>query len=238
MPSAFFLAQTASEFHFPLPEGAKKAWMACHFSSYGTGLSNFPRELPEGSMVILNDRIPIFGHDPQKILRELEELVEQWKVSHVLLDFQRPGNQDTARVVRAVVEGLPCPVGVSPEHAGQFECAVCLPPLPPHMALEDWISPWKGRKLWMELAPVCRTYTIRDDGCQWADVPYSGEFPHWDEGAKCRYRIEVSQDFARFTLHRGSAELELLKNMEEIQCFVGLYQEFAQPEAQDTALAQ
>ena len=34
MPTAFFLAQTAAEIHLPLPEDAKKAWMACHFSSY------------------------------------------------------------------------------------------------------------------------------------------------------------------------------------------------------------
>ena len=238
MPSAFFLAQTASEFALKLPEWAKKAWMACHFSSYGTGLSNFPRDLPEGSMVIVNDRIPIFGHDPERILHQLRALVADQKVSHVLLDFQRPGEPAAAEVARAIAEGLPCPVGITPAYAEGLDCAVCLPPLPPHRHPEDWMAPWGSRPLWMELAPVCRAYTINQDGCQWADAPWDGTFPHWDEEAKCHYRIEQGQDHICFTLKRGQEELELLRKTTGIVCFVGLYQEFAQPEAQDTALAQ
>ena len=238
MPSAFFLAQTASEFALTVPEGAKKAWMACHFSSYGTGLSNFPQELPAGSMVILNDRIPVFGHDPGRIAAELTQLVETHSVSHVLLDLQRPGDPAAAGIARAVAGQLPCPVGISPAYAGDLDCAVCLPPLPPHKHPEEWMAPWLTRPLWMELAPVCRAYAIRADGCQWTDIPYTGDFPLWDDGAKCHYRIETGADHIRFVLKRGLQELELLRNTSQIQCFVGLYQEFAQPEAQDTALAQ
>lgn len=238
MPTAFFLAQTAAEIHLPLPEDAKKAWMACHFSSYGRGLSNLPAILPPGSMVILNDRIPIFGHDPQKVAAELASLAEQLEISHIFLDFQRPDCEETAKVVRAVAEVLPCPVGVSEAYARDADCAVCLGPVPPHLSVEEWIKPWAGRKIWLELAPVCRAYTIGEDGCRWEDTTPCGEFPHRDERAKCRYRIEMGDDVVQFTLQRGSKELQLLQNVEGIDCFVGLYQEFAQPEAQDTALAQ
>lgn len=238
MPSAFFLAQTAAEIHFSLPEGTKKAWMACHFSSYGRGLSNLPESLPPGSMVILNDRIPIFGHDPNRVAAELSALAERLEISHIFLDFQRPGNEETAGVVRAVTQTLPCPVGVSEAYASQVDCAVCLGPVPPHLGAEEWICPWEGRKIWLEMAPVCRTYRIREDGCTWEDTALCAQFPLWDERAKCRYRIEVGEEAVHFSLQRGPRELELLRNTEGIECFVGLYQEFAQPEAQDTALAQ
>jgi hypothetical protein len=238
MPSTFFLAQTALEFPVPLPEGANKAWMACHFSSYGTGLSNLPVSLPAGSMVIVNDRIPIFGHDPGRVASELLTLTERFQISHIFLDFQRPGNKETASVVRAIIDALPCSIGVSEAYAREAACAVCLGPVPPHLGVAEWISPWEGRPIWLEVAPVCRTYAIGEGGCIWEDVRPGGKFPHWDEKAKCHYRIEISKDIVRFTLQRGSKELELLRNTEGIECFVGLYQEFAQPEAQDTALTQ
>ena len=43
-----YFAMTAAEIRgcSALPAGI--AWMACHFSPYGTGLSNLPPELPEG----------------------------------------------------------------------------------------------------------------------------------------------------------------------------------------------
>lgn len=238
MPSAFFLAQTTAEIHLPLPEGAKRAWMACHFSSYGTGLSNLPNQLPPKSMVILNDRIPIFGHDPIKIVDQLGSLVESLDISHLFLDFQRPGNQDTEKVAQAIAQALPCPVGVSEAYAKGLDCAVCLGPVPPHKSPEEWIEPWQERQIWLEVAPVCRAYTIGEDGCKWLDVPHSGEFPHWDPEARCRYRIETKEDSILFTLSRRRRELELLRNISSVECFVGLYQEFAQPEAQATALAQ
>ena len=238
MPSAFFLAQTAAEFHFPLPEGAKKAWMACHFSSYGTGLSNFPPDLPAGSMVILNDRIPIFGHDPGRIAAELEGIVERFSVSHVLLDLQRPGNPESAAVVRKLTEALPCPVGVSEAYAREVDAPVCLGPVPLHLGVEEWIRSWPSRRIWMELAPGCRDYHIGEQGCRCSEAPAQGEFPHWDSGAKCRYRIRIFPDEICFTLKRGQAELAAFLEETAVECMIGLYQEFAQPEAQDTAFAQ
>jgi hypothetical protein len=189
-------------------------------------------------MVIVNDRIPIFGHDPGRVASELLALAERFQISHIFLDFQRPGNKETASVVRAIAEALPCSVGVSEAYAQEVACAVCLGPVPPHLGVAEWISPWEGRPIWLEGAPVCRAYAIGEDGCSWEDVRPGGKFPHWDEKAKCHYRIEISNDIVRFTLQRGSKELELLRNTEGIECFVGLYQEFAQPEAQDTALTQ
>lgn len=238
MPSAFFLAQTASEFRWELPADAKRAWMACHFSPYATGLSNLPERLTEGGMVILNDFIPVADHDPDRIAAQLREVVQMHRCSRVLLDFERPGESRTAEIAKAIVEALPCPVGVSESYANGLPCPVFLPPLPLHMPLTDYIEPWKGRPVWLELMPDYATYTITEKGCQKATGEITGPFPHFDEQACCRYRIEVLEDAIRFTICRGAKELALLRKRDEIDCFVGLYQAFAQSDAQATALDQ
>ena len=71
MAMARYLAMTAAEMMGGAPLPGKTAWMACHFSPYSTGLCNLPAALPPGSLLILNDRTPIHGHDPERICREL-----------------------------------------------------------------------------------------------------------------------------------------------------------------------
>lgn len=238
MPFEFFLAQTAAQFGQKLPHYAKKAWMACHFSPYGTGLSNLPDRLPEGSMVIVDDSVPVADHDPERIAAQLKEAVQACPRSRVLLDLQRPGESRTAEIAKAVIAALPCPVGVSEDYAEGSECPVFLPPLPLHRPLMDHIAPWRGRPVWLEVMPDCATYTIDADGCTTAACRAAGPFPHFDERACCRYRTEVLAEAVRFTLCRDAEELARLQQTGAIDCFVGLYQEFAQPEAQATALDQ
>lgn len=238
MPFEFFLAQTAAEIQRPLPKDARKAWMACHFSSYGTGISNLPQDLPEGSMVIVNDFVPVADHDPERIAQQLKEVVKTWQCSRVLLDFQRPNEDRTSDIAKAIVQALPCPVGVSEHYVKGLDCPVFLPPLPLHMALSDYIGPWQGRPVWLELMPDRAVYTVTEKGCTKETCEDAGPLPHLDEQACCRYRIEVSDDAIRFTLCRGATELAQLRKAEQIDCFVGLYQDFAQPEAQETALDQ
>lgn len=238
MPSAFFLAQTAAEFQQVLPPVAQKAWMACHFSPYGTGLSNLPSQLPAGSMLIVNDRTPVAGHDPQKIVWQLEQLAEEHAISRILLDFQRSGEARTEAIAKAIVQALPCPVGVSSHYAAGLDCPVFLPPLPLHMPPAAYFAPWSNRRIWLEIAPLCAVYTVTESGCAQAVCEESGHFPHFDEQAICRYRIELQSDAACFTLCRGLEELALLRQNGAADCFVGLYQDFAQPDAQETAFDQ
>ena len=108
-----YLAMTAAEFAATenLPEHV--AWMACHFSPYGTGLSNLPHSLPPGSLLILNDRIPIYGHDPNRIGQQLLESAEIIHCSGLLLDFQRADVEESLRLAAHLISALPCPVAVS-----------------------------------------------------------------------------------------------------------------------------
>lgn len=189
-------------------------------------------------MVIVNDFVPVADHDPERIAQQLQEVVEICRCSRVLLDFQRPGEIRTADVAKAIVQALPCPVGVSQMYAQGLDCPVFLPPLPLHMPLTDYIAPWQGRPVWLELMPDRAVYTVTEKGCTKETCEYAGPLPHFDEQAFCRYRIEVSDDAIRFTLCRGAEELARLCKAEQIDCFVGLYQDFAQPEAQATAFDQ
>ena len=89
-----FLAMTAAEIRGTETLPPKTAWMACHFSPYSTGLSNLPKDLPPGSMVILDDITPIHGHDAEAIAAQLRPRLEEMECSGVLLDFQRPGYEE------------------------------------------------------------------------------------------------------------------------------------------------
>lgn len=238
MPFEFFLAQTPAQFGQELPNCAKHAWMACHFSPYSSGLSNLPTDLPAGSMVIVNDLIPVASHDPERIATQLHDFVQSHGCNRVLLDFQRPGEARTAAIVRAIVDTLPCPVGIAELYASGFACPVFLPPPPLHLPLQDHLAPWQNRPVWLELMPDCMIYTVTKDGCRKSRCAATGIFPHFDAQARCRYRIEASHDAIRFTLCRQEQELALLQEAAAIECFIGLYQDFAQPEAQSTAFDQ
>ncbi len=229
----FFLAQTAGDIRQPLPLGAAKAWMACHFSPYSSGLSNLPEGLEEGSMVILNDLMPVAAHDAHRIAAQLCEVVENCQCCRVLLDFQRPGEGRTAEIAKVLAEALPCPVGVSESYAQELDCPVFLPPLPLHMPLADYIAPWQGRRVWLEIMPEAALYTVTEDGCRRAECEAQGALPHFDKDAFCRYGIDIAGDAIRFTLQRGPEELEALRQSDLLDCFVGLYQDFAQSHCRD-----
>ena len=226
MPFPIYLAMTAAEFRKNPQVSSKIAWMACHFSPYGTGLSNCPQSLPEGSMLIVNDRTPICGHDPDLICAQLESLVESLHCSSIYLDMQRPGDSQTARLVETIVSTLSCPVGVSVWYASGLNCPICLPPVPLLCPLAQHLQPWEGREIWLELATETARYTVTADGCRRSDAPMIGEFPFRDLALHCRYRIEATEDAVHFTLSRQKEDLEeWIENAGNVQTFLGLYQE-------------
>ena len=225
-----YLALTAAEFAGceTLPEQC--AWMACHFSCYGTQLSNCPDTLPEGSMLIVNDRTPPAGHDAQRITQQLTQLMEDLKISCVLLDFQRPDFPENAEIAKAL-QDLPCPVGVSMLYTENLSCPVFLPPVPLDMPLEEYLKPWKDREVWLEAALDSRLYTLTETGCRQSalsDIPK--EHPHIfrDEKLYCHYCMEEEADKVHFTLWRDQDDLHaLLQEAEKmgVKKVVGLYQE-------------
>ena len=122
MEIPLFLAMTAAELKSAAPLSEHIAWMACHFSPYHTALSNLPHGLPKGSMLMLNDRTPPAGHDPKAVADSLTQTAQALECSCILLDFQRPGNEETASIVEAVLQQSECPVGVSCCYGEKLDC--------------------------------------------------------------------------------------------------------------------
>lgn len=230
MAIPLFLAMTGWEISKITEFPQKIAWMACHFSPYGTGLTNLPQALPPGAMVIVNDRTPVCGHDPERIASQLAELVEAFQLGSILLDFQRRGEPETEAIVKTIVQTLTCPVGVSQCYAEELSCPVVLPPVPPHMPLCDYIAPWQGREIWMECALDGILITVTGNGSTVTPLPYPEdlEYPHIDTELCCHYQIILAENQAKFHLARKADDLTRLLDAAEgtaITQAVGLYQE-------------
>lgn len=230
-----FLAMTAAEFSSAAPLPNHIAWMACHFSSYGTGLTNLPQALPPGSMVIVNDRVPPHGHDPQQIADQLLELNHRLDISGFLLDFQQEGCKDTQQIARQLVEVLPVPVGVSELYARELECPVFLAPPPLHKQLSSHLLSWSGRELWLDAAVETGRLRVTDTGGTYQALPFTPpDRPvFYAEPLHCHYHAQLPGDCVDFTFYRQSEDIaSLLLHAEElgITRAIGLYQQLKAPE--------
>ena len=225
-----FLAMTAAEMGNLSDFPSKIAWMACHFSPYGLGLSNLPGQLPPHSLLLLDDITPVRKHDSEMIAGQLLELVENLGCFGVLLDFQRTDQPDTEALVHYLVNTLPFPVIVSECYARNLTCPVFLPPVPPSMPLEEYISPWESRDIWLEIGLTGELLTLTEQGCKSESLPYPDDHSEGfaEKALHCHYTIETNEMSARFTLWRTKDDLrELLKEAEVlgIAGAIGLFQE-------------
>ena len=225
-----YLATTAAELSGTAPQEGKIAYMACHFSPGDSGLSNIPPALPTGSMLILNDQLPICGHDPHRIGEQLEQALEDLRCDSLLLDFERPENEETVRLCRFLTKELRCPLGISHHYANDLDCSVFLPPPPLDMPLAECLKPWQSRKIWLESALEAAEFTITADGCQVSPLPYerNQEETFIEESLHCRYRCRVDSDKIRFFLYRTEDQLDVLSkeaNALGVEKNIGLFQQ-------------
>ena len=212
----------------PLPR--QMAYMACHFSPYSQGLTNIPDSLPEGTMLILTDRMPCQGHSGDLVAQELQKIVEHCGCESVLLDFQRPPTPESEAMVETVIHSLSCPVAVTEAFAKHHTCPVFLSPAPLHIPLGQYLSLWQGREIWLEAALEQETVTVTEKGAE-----YARHFP--PEGLRdgfcsqelcCHYRIEKAADRVAFTLFDTPDSLEKKLSLAAslgVTRAVGLWQE-------------
>ena len=230
MAIAPILAMTAGEMRNISAFPGKVAWMACHFSPYGLGLSNLPKSLPDGSVLMVDDVTPPHGHDPVYIGEQLIGCVKKWKCSGILLDFQRVGCEETMAIAESLVNALPCPTVVSEIYARDLDCPVFLPPVPPSVPIEEHLVPWKDREIWLELGLDGEILTLTESGCETTPLPH----PDLDaqgfveEKLCCHYQIAINEKSARFTLWRTKQDISKLVDEAirlGVTTTVGLYQE-------------
>lgn len=233
MALACYLAMTAAEIAACPSPPENFAWMACHFAPYGTGLSNYPRLLAQGGMLILNDRTPVHGHEPGRVADELAQAADAMNCRCVLLDLQRPDCRETEEIVRAVTQSISCPVGVSVPYAAGLSCPVFLPPCPLHMPIGDFLSPWLGREIWLEAALSWQHILLTPQGTVFSacppEVPPASTYS--DKGLHCHYWVDIQNDQAQFTLF--STKEMLVGKLQEAEALgvtqaIGLYQELGE----------
>ena len=230
MALPLYLAMTAAEMSQDKLFEPHLGFMACHFSPCTAGLSNIPQSLPEGAMLILNDRMPCTGHSPDFVVRQLADAVSRLGCESILLDFQRPADAESRAMVKSITDALPCPVAVSEGYAKDLACPVFLAPAPLHVPLGDHLGLWQGREIWLEAALCQEVIAVTPKGA--TDTP---QFPpdrldggFLDENLCCRYRTEILESEVRFTLYDTRDSLK--KKLEQAEALgvtraVGLYQE-------------
>lgn len=223
-----YIAMTAAEIRSCTSLPPKIGWMACHFSPYGTGLTNLPAALPPGALLILNDRTPVAGHDPERIFDQLAETADALKCDSVLLDFQRDSAEIPA-IIDKILK-LPCPVIVSENYAKDGDFPVFLPPVPLNQRIDEYIAPWQGREVWLDAALDGLQITVTERGSTYSPLPHleKPDCPFREEALHCHYGITLSESEAVFTLQRTPDDLaELLAEAEKmgVTHSVGLYQE-------------
>lgn len=223
-----YLAMTQWEFTKQLIQPWQPGWMACHFSPYGNGLCNLPEHLPEGSLLILNDRIPPMNNNPDRIFATLDRLITTHTCSALLLDFQHPKCTLTATIAKRL-QALPCPVAVSEAYAEPLSCPVFLPPVPLLIPIREYLAPWGGREIWLEAALSCAKVFVDTKGSRMNQIPPSGEaLPFRDDTLFCHYKTTLRDNAAAFLLQRTRQDLDdLLQQAAQlgVTTAVGLWQE-------------
>lgn len=222
-----YLAMTASEIAgcVRLPEHL--AWMNCRFGP--EGLLGLPEALPPGSLLILDDQVPMEALPGPEATEALAEILARFSCRGLVLDFQRPGIDAQLALAAKLPGYLPCPVAAPPEYAAEG-CALFLPPVPAEVTIEDYLSPWAGREIWLDTTPAERTLHLTPAGCAVSDAAIPEETEgFYDEALCCVYRIQAANDGFLFRLSRNRRCTQALLERGAklgVTLAVGLWQEF------------
>ena len=231
MPIAHYLAMTAAEMAGNSAFPRHAAWMACHFSPSGVGLSNLPNWLPPDCLLILDDSTPIHDHAPERIASELIACMERLQCVGLLLDFQRPGIEQTRKLAEYLCGAFSFPVVVSATYAAGLDCGVFVSPIPPAEAMASRLARWRGREIWLDTTMEGLEIVLTEKGAKSATLPHQ-KYPDCgleDRLLHCHCRISLSENSAAFTLWRTQSDISA--QLEEAEALgvtaaVGLYQEF------------
>ena len=216
MALPFYLAMTLEEMEEAdtLPPCA--AWMAWQGA--------LPTALPPNAMLILTDRLPC--RDPDRLAAEIKAL----NCGSILLDFEHAPEPETMGIASALSKALSCPVAAPPGFSVDPDCPVFLPPCPLHVPLADYLRPWQGRDIWLDVTAQQQIITVTQSGTRYGPTaPADRQDGGWpDEVLQCRCISEMSEDAVRFILFDTPDTLKAKLNRAEtlgISRAVGLYQE-------------
>ena len=220
-----YLALTGAEFRLLPRKPAHLAWMGIRFTESGT-LVGFPEVFPAGGILTVNDSSPLPEKCPPEAIKTLQQWVERFRPSAVLMDMQRSGA--APEVMKALSKGLPCPVAVSAPYAHVLSGPVLLPPVPLYRDLEKFLAPWADREIWLEISPLGQIVRLTKKGREICFAPVSPvqkEFP----GPCSRYTIRKGPDSIEFRFWRTKEDTAALFATAEkhgVTKLFGLYLEY------------
>lgn len=182
---------------------------------------------------MLDDAAPVSGHDPALVEAQLREAMARFSCAGILLDFQRPEQEETAAMARELCQRLSGLVTVSAAYAQSLSCPVCLPPVPCSVPLPEYLAPWKGREIWLEGALTKEEWAITPEGAFRREV-FGTPLPargFREKELHCHYQMSKEEDCLLFTLWRSSEDLESLIAAAEsngVTAMAGLWQELGE----------
>ena len=230
MGLSIYLAMTAWEYYNCDAPPEFPAWMACHFSSSGSGLSNIPAHFPTGGILMLNDQIPPANHSPNQVAQQLMQAVEAFSPRGVILDFQRPFHSQCQDIARKIAAMLPCPVAITDTYRQDWSGPLFLPPIPPGKNIETYLQKWQGREIWLEITKTAERLIVDKNGCTRQPMNQLPGMPVFqDDRLFCHYSTDISQNQAVFSLWRTDEDLAQMLACAKalgVTAAVGLYQEF------------
>ena len=210
-----YLAMTDGEIAACARLPPRLARMGCHFSD--DGLVELPQTLPSGALLVLDDRVPMAAQDPGRILAQLAEALEKFSCTGLLLDFQQAENAPQRELVRLLTRELTIPLAAPPAYAVEG-CRLFLSPVAADQAIEEALSPWAGKKIWLDTAPAA---------VRLPRMAASGKFE--DSKLCCRYSIETVPNGFQFTLYRDQSCIRALLEQAAAlgaELAIGLWQEW------------
>ena len=222
-----YLAMTDGEIAACARLPPRLARMGCHFSD--DGLVELPQTLPSGALLVLDDRVPMAAQDPGRILAQLAEALEKFSCTGLLLDFQQAENAPQRELVRLLTRELTIPLAAPPAYAVEG-CRLFLSPVAADQAIEEALSPWAGKKIWLDTAPAAVRLELTKQGCTRTPLPRmaaSGKFE--DSKLCCRYSIETVPNGFQFTLYRDQSCIRALLEQAAAlgaELAIGLWQEW------------
>ena len=204
------------------------ARMGCTFDPDGPGLLDLPEALPQGGMLMVDDRNPISSQDPHVVATTLAEAADRLGITGILLDFERPPAAVSQAMAACIIRMLPCPVGIPPAYGASLDCPLFLPPCPLHIPMAEYLKPWQHRKIWMEARMLQQTVTVTSTGTVYgipspADNLTGG---YYDEILCCQCIPEITDAQVRFTLYDTPETLQKKWKHPNITRAIGLYQDW------------
>ena len=219
------LAMTAEEQRTASSTPQRFAILGCHFSSTKQGLTGVPDTLSNGCGLVIDDRFIPEHIDIQSVLQQLRTL----SPPYIILDFQRPLAECMLDLAKELM-ALSCPIAMPPIYGNNLDCPIFLPPIPPHIPPHEYLSPWKNREVWLELALDATEITITEQGSLFRSFHHAeaAENTHTDSMLHCHYKISQNRHSLKFYCYRTKEDIgSLLRSPlpENVTCTIGLFQE-------------